>query len=398
MAEAERSAFEPGPPPSTSSWTYPTRTCRLCLEEVAATVTLYPPGLPMALQHPVVEYLSDNEYGRLCKPCKCKGGMRYIHELCLRRCRTESQRPGAMWKCDLCGYEFNFARLTMQRYLGSKKVSGLLTILFMLAVMFVLGFVADPILNLYTDPYETIIGHEDLWQRVQVNQAKDKLGSWGQHFVKGLVSMGVLSFLRTMLLNPFHWFNLRNSGLVGGRASGRATTGRDRAVNVSWLMIAIGVVTAFYLFYQWVQIIIGRYLQRLGNNIVDTQLPDDDEDLKPPSNFKFEESYPELAAKFSNPDQTSPGDPVPSAEAVSSEKVFDGSPSSNLQTDAEEVSAEPKITHRQGFRQEIPITEDSSIPGQLSAEDALPVSYPSSTGHSSSVQAAHSQGWSFDHL
>lgn len=352
----------------------------------------------MALQHPVVEYLSDNEYGRLCKPCKCKGGMRYIHELCLRRCRTEGRRPGAMWKCDLCGYEFNFTRLTMQRYLGSKKVSGLLTILFMLTVMFLLGFVADPILNLYADPYETIIGHEDLWQRVEVEQAKEKLGSWGQHFVKGLVSMGVLSFLRTMLLNPFHWFNLRNSGLVGGRASGRATTGRDRAVNVSWLMIAIGVVTAFYLFYQWVQIIIGRYLQRLGNNIVDTQLPDDDEDLKPPPNFNFKESYPEIAAKNSKPDETSGGGPVPGAEGVSSEKVSNGSPRPHLQTDAEQVGSQPGLTHRQGFGQARSMTEECSIPEQLSAEDVTPFSNPSATGHSSSVHAANSQGWSFNHL
>lgn len=241
-----------------------------------------PPGLPISFQRPVVEYKNEDEYGRLIKPCLCRGGMRYVHELCLRRARTESQREGSLWKCHQCGYQFSFNRLTLQKYLGSKPVSGALTVVVMILVMFLLGFIADPILNLYTDPYDTIMRHEDLWERVEVKQVKVVSSGWGQHFIKGLVSMGVLSFARSMLLNPFHWINLRNSGFFGGgRASGRSTTGRDRALNVSWVMIAFGVITAFYLFYKWVQAIISRYLQRIGNNIVDTQLPGDDDDLKP---------------------------------------------------------------------------------------------------------------------
>src|ERR1700749_760845 len=82
-------------PEPQQSRTYPTRTCRVCLEEVPATVTLYPPGLPPAFQHPIIEYKNEDEYGRLVKPCHCRGGMRYIHELCLRRLRTESVRPGS---------------------------------------------------------------------------------------------------------------------------------------------------------------------------------------------------------------------------------------------------------------------------------------------------------------
>ncbi|KAJ9603102.1 hypothetical protein H2200_012397 [Cladophialophora chaetospira] len=283
-------------PEPQQSWTYPTRTCRVCLEEVPATVTLYPPGLPPSFQRPIVEYKNEDEYGRLVKPCHCRGGMRYIHELCLRRLRTESVRPGSLWKCHQCGYKFNFNRLTVQRYLDSKLSSGALTILVMLVVMFFLGFIADPILNLYADPYETIVGHEDVWQTVTVNDPRGGLSGWGQHFTKGLVSMGLLSFVRTMILNPFQWWNLRNTGFVSSRVSGRSTTGRDRAINVSWIAVAMGILSASYFFYKWVQTIIGKSLSRIGNNIVDTQLPGDDEDLKPPPGWKFEKSYPEFSS------------------------------------------------------------------------------------------------------
>ncbi|KIX05473.1 uncharacterized protein Z518_06345 [Rhinocladiella mackenziei CBS 650.93] len=363
------------------SWTYPTRTCRLCLEDVPATVTLYPPGVPPAFQRPIVEYKNDDEYGRLIKPCHCRGGMRYIHELCLRRSRTEGVRPGSLWKCHECGYQFNFNRLTLQKYLGSKTCSGILTILVMLIVMFVLGFVADPILNLYTDPYETIVGHEDFWREVDVNESKDNLSGWARHFVKGLVSMGVLSFLRTMILNPFQWWNLRNTGLVTSRVSGRSTTGRDRAVNISWIVVVMGILSASYLFYQWVQLIIGQSLQRIGNNIVDTQLPGDDDDLQPPPGFKFEESYPNVAGSQAS---LADHDRLNKAQAKDSQQGVD-----TLDSEPQKhgLSHRSSPEHaRNGDRKETPARQHP-MPGTWEP-----------TGYSSALDDAQSQGWSFGRL
>ena len=237
----------------------------------------------------------------------------------------------------------------------------------MVVIMFFLGFVADPILNLYTDPYETIVGHEDFWQEVDVNQSKDSLSGWAQHFLKGLVSMGVLSFLRTMILNPFQWWNLRNTGFVGGRVAGRSTTGRDRAVNISWFMVAMGVLSASYFFYQWVQTIISKSLQRIGNNIVDTHLPGDDDDLKPPPGFKFEQSYPQTTdSQASNEGESTkhPGENV-------------------LQPHTEQASAESGLTEDST---EIP-TRRSYVPGAWE-----------STSYSSAVDGARNQGWSFGGL
>lgn len=122
-----------------TTWTYPTRFCRICREDVPATVTMYPPGLPMQFQTPIVEYRNDDEYGRLIKPCHCRGSLRYIHELCLLRSRTENRRAGSMWKCHECGHQFNFKRLAIQRYISSWYTVSVLTVLFMICVVFILG-------------------------------------------------------------------------------------------------------------------------------------------------------------------------------------------------------------------------------------------------------------------
>lgn len=385
------------PPHATnSSWTYPTRTCRYCLEDVPASVSLYPPGLPLSFQHPVVEYKNDDEYGRLIKPCLCRGGMRYVHELCLRRARTESQREGSLWKCHQCGYQFSFNRLTLQKYLGSKPVSGALTVLVMILVMFLLGFIADPILNIYTDPYDTLMRQEDLWERVEVNQAKVNGSGWGQHFIKGLISMGVLSFFRSMVLNPFHWINLRNTGFFGGRSSGRSTTGRDRALNVSWVMVAFGVVTAFYLFYKWVQAIISRYLQRIGNNIVDTQLPGDDDDLKPPPNFKFEESYPDLV----RPKTTETGEGgneggFPPSSTTSEDRLFEShqAPGHHQSEPTDEV----RPAERSSSQSREPTSAKPETPEETLERRRVPGNWESAA-YSSALGNAHAQGWSFREL
>lgn len=379
-----------GNPPE--PWTYPTRTCRICLEEVAATVTLYPPGLPPAFQRPIVEYKNDDEYGRLIKPCHCRGGMRYIHEHCLRQSRTQGVRPGSLWKCHECGYQFNFNRLTLQRYLGSKISSGVLTVFFMLFAMFMLGFVADPILNFYTDPYDTIVGREDVWQQVNVNESKDSLSGWAEHFLKGLVSMGVLSFLRTMILNPFQWWNFRNSGFVSWRTAGRSTSGRDRAVNISWLVVAMGMLSAAYFFYQWVQAIIGRFLQNIGNNIVDTQLPGDDDDLKPPSGWKFEESYPDIATQQTESPKPghADGEAQPPIAPDAQSEASQPSPSGTF-------NAEKMDRRRPGD----PRATESVATGMSSESQVREFDMPGTwdyTGYSSALDDAQSQEWSFRRL
>ncbi|RMD43637.1 hypothetical protein DV735_g1491, partial [Chaetothyriales sp. CBS 134920] len=275
---------------STANWTYPTRMCRICYEDVVPTVTMYPPGLPPALQRPHVEYVSEDEnYGRLIKPCKCRGGMRYIHEHCLLRLRTESTRPGSLWKCHQCQTAFSFRRLGLQRYLGSNLVSGLLAVVFMLIVMFFLGFVADPVVDLYLNPYDTLVGHDYYWNEPEMYEVDEEeaVSAWSVHFLKGMISMGVVGLLKTALMNPVHWWNFRISSWSSARGRGRMMTGQSRTANISWIAVLIGILSAFWFFYKWTQKIVNMTLQRIGNNIVNTQLPGDDDDLKPPPGFKY---------------------------------------------------------------------------------------------------------------
>ncbi|RMZ76821.1 hypothetical protein DV738_g4663, partial [Chaetothyriales sp. CBS 135597] len=309
---------------STANWTYPTRMCRICYEDVVPTVTMYPPGLPPSLQRPHVEYISEDEnYGRLIKPCQCRGGMRYIHEHCLLRLRTESTRPGSLWKCHQCGHQFSFRRLALQRYLGSKVVSGILAVVCMLIVMFLLGFVADPVLDLYLGPYDNLVGYDYYWDEPESYQVieeeeVDAASGWGAHFLKGMISMGVVGLLKTALLNPLHWWNLRISSWSGGRSRGRMMTGRSRTANISWLAVLIGILSAFWFFYKWTQKVINMTLQRIGNNIVDTQLPGDDDDLKPPPGFRFTDPGLER-------DQASSTDPVGESVADDAEQTSEES-------------------------------------------------------------------------
>lgn len=369
----------------TPTWTYPTRFCRICREDVAPTVTMYPPGVPPRFQKPIVEYRNEDEYGRLIKPCKCTGSMRYIHELCLLRSRTENSRKDSMWKCHTCGYKFNFQKLAVQRFLSSRFSSGALTVGVMVVIIFLLGFIADPIINLYVDPYETLLGDQTVWDEVRMKApGTNIISAWAQHFMKGLISMGLVGFLKTILLNPLNWLNLRhNLGMTSARTT---TTGRDRAINISWIAVLIGVVSAFYFFYQWVQTMIQMSLKRVGNNIVDTQLPGDDDDLKPPPGWTPNNEHTTTAT---SPDgDRVHGDANPADASFTKAAHF-----RRLSLPKESPDSPPDMDWQE-------ITRDHAVEAN-GRDDPSPILIPqqpsdsADIGRSTALDTAHDQSWSF---
>lgn len=281
---------------------YPSRTCRICLETVPPTYHPFPVTLPDFLQSaPRVTYESpDPALGRLLRPCKCKGSSRYVHEGCLRSWRHADPDYGRRnyWQCPTCGFQYRLERMRWGRWISSPLTQIGLTLMILLFAMFLLGFVADPIINLYVDPYDTISSAQ-FWGPNTVREvpvSSNKPVSWLEHFIKGLASLGVLSFLKVLFaLSPWQWWNLRNSGLVGG---GRRTTasGRDRVTAISWIVVVIGVGTFLWVshhfrrsyipfsdrksqgVYKGVRSWSRRVLEKAGERVMDVQLDDDDED------------------------------------------------------------------------------------------------------------------------
>jgi hypothetical protein len=125
----------------------------------------------------------------------------------------------------------------------------ILTFLIFFATIFVLGFVAEPLIAVCMDPWGSIFGlfnffsweptwADDIGYRDYVQEDHDK--SWTTHFTMGFASLGLLSMAKTMLTSPVQiWF--RRSGRRG------PASGRDRLSNLSWLMILIGAATFIYV-------------------------------------------------------------------------------------------------------------------------------------------------------
>lgn len=109
-----------------------------------------------------------------------------------------------------------------------------LTAIILISIVFILGFVADPIINLYLDPWSFLSPFSSS-ESDYAYYYEDESATWYEHFAKGFASMGVLGFLKVLIASPLSYFRIG-----GGR--GR-TTGRDRYEQVSWIIILIGVGT-----------------------------------------------------------------------------------------------------------------------------------------------------------
>ena len=241
----------PKKPATAESWS--PRTCRICLETVLPT--FHPPSdnLPDILQSaPSVSYISeDPTSGRLIRPCKCKGSSKYVHEGCLQAWRHADPSYGKRnyWQCPTCGFRYRLERMRWGRAISSVVTQVSLTIFIVLFTMFLLGFVADPIINLYLDPYSVLSSAplSKISTKIEPILTEDNEASWTEHFLKGLASLGLLGFVKVLLaLSPWNYWHLRNSGVMGG--SGRANgTGRDRLANISWIVVLVGVATFLWV-------------------------------------------------------------------------------------------------------------------------------------------------------
>ncbi|GAO19098.1 hypothetical protein UVI_02042020 [Ustilaginoidea virens] len=262
--------------PRTDRRRFGPRTCRICLETehpkfpggISSTL-----GIASASSRPVYES-DDPEMGRLLSPCKCKGSAKYVHEGCLDSWRLAN--PSAkrnFWQCPTCKFTYRLARLHWATRLSSKWTQIALTVVVLIASLFILGFIADPILDFWFDPVGSIADTvssvvSDLDAVQPPSRFYEEPVTWLEHFSKGFFSLGLIGALKSFVaMGPWHWINFRAGGLFGsGRRGG---TGRSRMGNFNLLFVAIGAFTFMMAVWRFVQAMCARILANVSNRVLD---------------------------------------------------------------------------------------------------------------------------------
>ncbi|KAI1266149.1 hypothetical protein F5Y18DRAFT_382596 [Xylariaceae sp. FL1019] len=271
-------AEEPQPPPQTNSYGEPkdSRRCRICLEWVRPTYE--DASMLDGIRHrrPKRHYINE-EGDRLISPCLCKGSIKYMHEGCLKIWMNENPAKG--YKCDICGYTYKIERLSYAQRLRSPFISLVMTLAILFTTIFLLGFVADPILGLWLDPVGTITDSLSSGSRFRnYEDYYDEDDGWLEHLLKGVFSLGLVGFVKAFLaMSPWQWWNLRTSGIVSGGAR-RAGTGRERMENINLTLVLIGVLTFLWAVWKATRKYTERTLDRASQKILNVQDNDDSDD------------------------------------------------------------------------------------------------------------------------
>lgn len=226
-------------------------------------------GIRTSAAKPV--FMSDDpELGRLLSPCLCKGTQKYVHEGCLNAWRQTN--PGSTrnwWECPTCHYKYRLSRMRWAGLIHNRWAKLLLTLVVFTIAVFLLGYVADPIFDLWLDPIGTV---GDTISNVVGSDGDpmfEPTSTWSEHFLKGFFSLGVVGVIKsTLLMSPVHWITYR----IGGRR--RRGTGRDRVENMSLILVLIGTWAALRSIWSIVGRLSERFLQDIHDKVLDV---DEDE-------------------------------------------------------------------------------------------------------------------------
>lgn len=138
--------------------------------------------------------------------------------------------------------------MTWGRWISSTTTQIVLTVAIFVLALFGMGFVADPIINFYAEPYSVFTSPTSLGEKIEPIFTDGEVPTWTEHFVKGLASLGLLGFVKVLVtLSPWNWLNLRSSGIMGGGSGRSGNTGRDRLGNISWIVVLVGICTFLWV-------------------------------------------------------------------------------------------------------------------------------------------------------
>lgn len=149
----------------------------------------------------------------------------------------------------------------------------------LLFTVYLLGFVSEPIINTYLDPPSLILNRSGSLSgfRSAAAGALPQSATWTEHMLRGVASLGLLGFLKVIyLLGPSSWWNLRNSGI----GAGMGRTGRDRAAQISWVVVAIGVVNFFVFTWRQVGGLVRTWMEKAADEILEVNPEEEEEDVE----------------------------------------------------------------------------------------------------------------------
>ncbi|KAJ6260315.1 E3 ubiquitin-protein ligase [Drechslerella dactyloides] len=233
---------------------------------------------------------ADPELGRLISPCLCKGSARYVHEECLRAWRLHSANEQSFYKCPTCHFEYQFRRLKIAQVIASAAVQIGITALIFLITVYVLGFIADPIINLYINPWYAVDGGNfsfsvngftvygpTMRSRAAPNpvaaQAQGKVGLL-EHMVRGMSALGLIGFAK-LLVFSHNWLRYIFGGAPG---VAQRQNGRDRLGQLSWIIIIWGVVNFLIFVWGYVRNWTKGLLDKIAVGVADIGSGQDDDD------------------------------------------------------------------------------------------------------------------------
>ncbi|KAF8414893.1 hypothetical protein BGX38DRAFT_1251571 [Terfezia claveryi] len=218
----------------------------------------------------------DPEVGRLLSPCRCRGSSKYVHEGCLNQWRIISANSKSYYECNTCRYKYKFRRLAISRWVDSRGLQLSITSGIFLLTIYILGFVADPIINAYLSSPSLPSPPPQFRPRTAPTTEESvpgvipaKPGSFVEHMLKGITSLGLLGFVKVLFfLGPNSWWNLRQSGILGN-SGGRTPSGRDRLGQLGWIVVVVGVFNFFVWVWKKVSVWTRGWLDKAVEEILD---------------------------------------------------------------------------------------------------------------------------------
>lgn len=246
------------------------------------------------------------DLGRLLKPCKCKGTMRYIHSGCLDAWRKHSRNSNSAVACDQCGAPYRFRSSRFVGLANSRALILLVSVLIFLVLVWFVGFftlwMADRFdgwrnwptfgldwselmyLDLDDDEYYTYRYAAPVMDDNDEAWSWDELGFFGRTMLRMALGSGVVGFMSALAsmglaVNPigmgrFARGGIRERWLGGGARVGRGGRGKSDALAVTAFVVVIAVVLAgmtkaLLSTYKLVRRMSRRMLAYAEDNIVD---------------------------------------------------------------------------------------------------------------------------------